>query len=294
MNPDLAGNITGLIAGAGDLPRAVAESAGAIGREVFVLGIEEAFSENPTSHDYCDAMVSLGEIGRAIHLLEAAGCRKVAFGGYLTRPDWTRLRLDDGGAALLPAALAAARQGDDALMRVIAQAFEDRGFNVIGLGDLAPDLIARSGIRGRLAPDEAGYRDMELAWAVAGALGAFDIGQAAAVANGLVLAVEAQEGTDALLARVAGLRQSLRGRPGAPAGILLKRLKPGQDRRLDAPVIGMATLLAAYEAGLAGIAVEAGGTLVLDREALVAEADARGMFLIGIDAQSFPNSCTAL
>lgn len=286
MVPKTGNDITGLIASAGDLPRAAADLARASGRRVYVLGLEEAFAHRPDAARYCDAMVSVGEVTRAMTLLRDAGCQRIAFGGYLSRPDWTRLRLDSGGAALLPAAIEAARKGDDSLLRVIAQACEAHGFTVIGLGELAPELLARPGIWGRIGPDAAACNDIARAWAVAGLLGSFDIGQASVVAHGIVLAVEAQEGTDALLARVAGLAPSLRGHPDSPAGVLLKRMKPGQDRRLDAPVIGVATLRAAHAAGLAGIAVEANGTLIPDREALVAEADALRLFLIGIDAGS--------
>lgn len=284
MIADARGGTTGLIASAGDLPRMAAESARAGGRQVYVLGIEEAFAQTPEAAGWCDGVVSIGEIDTTIALLQDAGCRQVALGGYLSRPDWTKLRLDAGGMAVLPAALAAARQGDDALLRVVAEAFEARGFPVIGLGTLAPDLAAPAGLWGAHAPDDSARGDIARAWAVAGTLGAFDIGQAAVVANGVVLAVEAQEGTDALLSRVTGLGAALRGRPGTLAGILLKRLKPHQDPRLDAPVIGLATLRGAHAAGLAGIATEAGATLVLDRAGLVEEADRVGMFLLGVSA----------
>lgn len=267
-----------LFVGGGGLPDAVCRLAA---QPVLRIALCEAFAEG-TRPEGCTESLSVGEIGRAMEILRAAGCRGVAFAGSLARPDWSQLRLDAAGAALLPQVLAAARLGDDALMRVVAGAFEAAGFPLIGLGTLAPGLVAAVGSLGASAPDSLACSDMAKAWAVAGALGQFDIGQGAVVADGLVLAVEAQEGTDLMLARVRDLPARLRGAPDARKGVLVKRLKPGQDPRLDAPVIGLATLEAAAAAGLSGIAVEAGGALIVDRAALAAAADRAGLFVYGI------------
>jgi hypothetical protein len=183
--------------------------------------------------------------------------------------------------AILPAVMAAAREGDDALLRVLIQAHADAGFSVSGADEIAEGLKAKAGQWGAIAPNEQGRADIKKAAETAAAIGALDIGQGAIVCDGLVLAVEAQEGTDQMLKRVAGLRAEIRGTPEARRGVLVKRAKPIQDRRIDLPIIGLATLENAAAAGLAGIAVEAGGALAIDRDKLIAAADEAGLFLYG-------------
>jgi DUF1009 family protein len=201
----------------------------------------------------------------------------------VARPDFTSLVPDLKGLMLLPKAIAAARKGDDALLRLLVGEFEKAGFAVEGAHEVMEDLSLRAGPLGAHAPSEADLADARKALEVARAIGRLDVGQAAVVAHGLVLAVEAQEGTDAMLARVAELPPHLRGRPGAGVGVLAKAPKPIQETRVDLPTIGLATLQGVARAGLAGIVGEAGRLLVLDREAVIALADELGVFVLGVE-----------
>ncbi len=267
----------GLIAGLGDLPVEVARRALARGRDVFVvrlLGFEE-----PALAGYPGASAGIGQVGHQIKLLRAAGVRDVVFAGVVNRPDFTKLKLDFHGARLLPSVLKAARSGDDALMRVMVRAFEKAGFNVIGAQAVAGDLTERAGTLTRRKPTTEEHRDIRQAAIVAAEIGRLDIGQGCVVCNGLVLAVEAQEGTDLMLARVAQLPANVRGTPERRRGVLLKRPKPIQERRIDLPTIGPKTLDGAAAAGLAGIAIEADGAFIMNRVRLIADADACGMFV---------------
>jgi DUF1009 family protein len=176
----------------------------------------------------------------------------------------------------------AARKGDDALLRFLTAGFEKEGFAIEGAHEVMGELALAAGPLGRCAPAEAHGADIAKAMAVARAIGALDIGQGAVVCDGLVLAVEAQEGTDAMLRRVAELPADLRGTAERRRGVLAKVAKPIQEERIDLPTIGPATVEGAARAGLAGIVGVAGKMLVLDREALVSAADAAGLFVAGV------------
>ena len=201
----------------------------------------------------------------------------------MSRPDFAALIPDIRGLAVLPAAIAAARKGDDALLRLMLGEFEKEGFAIEGATDVVDDLSLATGPLGRIAASEESLADVRRALEVARAIGRLDVGQGAVVCRGLVLAVEAQEGTDAMLSRVAELPVALRGRPGACAGVLAKAPKPIQETRIDLPTIGPATVHAAARAGLAGIVGEAGGLVILNREAVIRLADELGLFILGVE-----------
>src|SRR6185437_14894517 len=171
---------------------------------------------------------------------------------------------------------------DDALLRSVVDMFEREGMRVVGAAEAAPDLIAKAGVFGRVQPNAENTGDIALAFKVARAMGEFDVGQAAIVCANLTLAVEAAEGTDAMIARIVNLPEHLRGTKSKLRGVLVKAPKPIQDGKTDLPVIGVHTVRNAHAAALAGIAVEAGGALIVDREAVVSEADRLGMFVIGV------------
>ena len=205
----------------------------------------------------------------------------MTFVGLVRRPEFRALKLDARATLMMPKVLAAARNGDDALMRVILLEFEREGFRVVGPEAAFGGLLAPAGVLGVHAPDEAMRADVARAAALAEALGAWDVGQGAVVCEGLALALEAAEGTDAMLARVAALPAAIRGVESARRGVLVKRAKPIQDRRIDLPTIGVSTIEGAARAGLAGVAVEAGSALIVDRDAVIARADALGLFVFG-------------
>jgi len=275
-------NKLGLIAGGGTLPVEIAQHCERSGRPLFVIRLK-GFAGTGLA-PYAGAEVGLAEIGKCLKALKRAGCRSICLAGNVARPDFTSLVPDFRGLLLLPQVIAAARKGDDALLRLMVGAFEKEGFDVEGAHEVMDDLSLPAGLLGRHAPSEIDLADARQALEVARAIGGLDIGQAAVVSHGLVLAVEAQEGTDALLDRVAGLPAHLKGRPGAGAGVLAKAPKPIQETRVDLPTIGLATVEGVARAGLSGIVGEAGRLLVLDREAVIELADELGVFILGVEA----------
>jgi DUF1009 family protein len=271
----------GLIAGGGELPRAVAQAVRAAGRDVFVVPLVGSVTEDWV-RDFPHEFLSPGEPGRIVKAMRGAGVSQVLLAGRVDRPKFSEMKLDAKGMLLLPKAIAAARQGDDSLLRFIVGICEDEGFTAVSVAEAAPALVAPDGLLGRVAPDGEHQADILQAFKIVHALGALDVGQAAVVCEGLTLTVEAAEGTDAMLARIPSLRESLRGTADKKRGVLVKALKPTQDRKTDLPVVGVQTVRNAAAAYLAGIALEAGAALVLDKAAVAAEADRLGLFVIGI------------
>ena len=279
----------GIIAGGGALPVslcAACERDDAPFALIRLSGYADAVLGRYPGHD-----CSLAEVGKVVRALHAEGCDAVVMAGLVRRPNLAQLKPDWRGAALLPKVVAAARRGDGALLDVLVETFEAEGFIVVGAEEVAGGLAAPRGPLGANAPTAGDRADIAKAAAVVAALGPFDVGQGAVVRAGLVLAIEAAEGTDLMLARCAALPPEVRGfEPGeAPTrrGVLLKRPKPGQELRVDLPTIGPATVARAAEARLAGIAVEAGVALVLDRASVAREADEAGLFVYGFDASEF-------
>lgn len=271
----------GIIAGGGDLPLRLAESCRSSGHDFHVIGIDGWAGSD--IEVYPHDRIGLGQVGRALSLLQEHSCNSVVIAGYVKRPDFSKLKLDMGGAKILPKVIAAARKGDDALLGVLVDAFEAKGFHVVGAEAIFAELLAEAGSYGALAPDDQAKADILRASELVEALSPFDVGQGAVVCDGLVLGVEAAEGTDAMLTRVAGLPEAIRGTPSNRRGVLVKTPKAGQEKRVDLPTIGLRTVELAAEAGLAGIAIAAGGALFLDREEAIAMADEAGLFLLGID-----------
>lgn len=272
----------GLIAGLGELPVAIAENAVSTGQGVYVLRLK-GFEEPRLSH-YPGTVVGLGEIGAVMDRLKTAGCQEVVFAGNVSRPDFKNLKLDFKGIALLPKVIAEARKGDDALLRVLVNEFEKNGFRVIGSDAAHASLLAPEGHIAGPQPNARDFQDIDVAARVAAAAGALDIGQGCVVCDGLVLAVEAQEGTDEMLRRCANLPEAIRGNSVDRRGVLVKRPKPVQERRIDLPTTGVSTIELAAAAGLAGIAIEAGGALMLNRALMEQRARELGIFILGFSA----------
>jgi DUF1009 family protein len=275
----MSGRKIGIIAGGGELPVLMAEHCAASGQAYFVARISP-FADPALEH-HPGVTLGLGAMGARMAAMREAGCNAIVLIGQVPRVDPRSLELDAGAIAMLPALLQAAPQGDDALLRAVLSEHEKAGFVVIGAEDAMGDLLARPGVWGAHAPSDAHRRDIARAAKVAAATGALDIGQGVVVCDGLVLAVEAQEGTDQMLRRVAELPERLRGTQAARRGVLVKRPKPIQERRIDLPTIGVRTIEGAARAGLSGVAVEAGGALVVRRADVIAAADAAGLFVFG-------------
>jgi DUF1009 family protein len=271
----------GLIAGGGQLPIDVVQSCRASGRPVFVLRLR-GFADAALA-DFPGAEVGIAELGRQLDLLRREGCQAVCFCGIVKRPDFAQLKPDLRAIRSFPAAVAAAAKGDDALLRFLIAEFEKEGFEIEGADEVASNITLAAGPIGAVSPTAEHRDDIRLAVAVAKANGALDVGQGAVVAGGVVLAVEAQEGTDAMLGRCAALPITLRGTPGRRIGVLAKWPKPIQERRIDLPTVGAVPVEGAAAAGLAGIVAEAGATLIIDRSAVIAAADRLGLFVVGLE-----------
>lgn len=273
----------GLIAGGGDLPLHLAAHCRRADRPLFVLRLKGMAAPGLSRYEGAD--VGLAELGRGFKALKEAHCEAVCMAGYVARPDFRNFVPDWRGLISMPGALLAARKGDAALLGFMVGEFEKEGFTVEGAHEVMGELTLQKGALGRTAPAAGDLADIQRAMQVARAIGAMDVGQGAVCCDGLVLAVEAQEGTDAMLRRVADLPSAVRGEPGKPRGVLAKAAKPQQETRVDLPVIGLATLQLAARAGLAGIAGEAGKVLLLDRDKVVQMADELGLFIFGVPAE---------
>lgn len=270
----------GIIAGGGSLPRRVIDSCRATGQPFYVLLLEGQADPNLLeflrAEDLPHGSVRLGAAGKALDLLRKAEVEELVMVGAVKRPGLKDLRPDFKAMSVF-SKFGAAALGDDGLLRAVIKQLETEGFRVRGVEAFVGGILAHSGLYGRHGPDTQAEGDIARGIEVVRALGAVDVGQAAVVQQGIVLGVEAAEGTDALLARCADLR-----RQGA-GGVLVKLKKPQQESRVDLPTLGLKTLEAAVAAGLSGIAFETGSCLVLDAAQLTAVADQAGLFLLGLE-----------
>jgi DUF1009 family protein len=277
----------GILAGGGPFPGQVAAAARAGGRPVFIVGFED-FADPAVIGAYPHAYARLGAAGRILSLLRENAVRDLVLVGPVKRPSLLDLRPDLEGTKILARIGRAAWSGDDGLLAALVRVLAEEGFSVVGAHEILTASVATKGALGALAPDAQARADIARGAQIVRALGALDIGQGCVVQHGFVLAVEAAEGTDRMLARVGELAV-----PG-PGGVLVKLTKPGQELRADMPTIGPRTVTAAAAAGLRGVACEAGGTLLTDRDGCIAEADRLGLFLFGIDADLAEGQGSAL
>jgi len=270
-----------MICGGGSLPLAVADYVAARGRKVVLFPLRGA-AEGTAVERFPHHWLHAGQIGKFMRLARAAGCRDVVFIGALIRPSIWQTRPDFKAICLLPQVLAAFRGGDDHLLSGIGRLLESDGFRLCGAHEVAPEILTPEGVLGRVQPSDLDHADIALGLAYLQAAGPYDIGQAVVVAGRHVLAVEAIEGTDQMLERVVRLRANGRFRSKSGTGVLVKAPKPGQDRRFDLPSIGPLTVGGAARAGLAGIAVVGGSTIMAEPEKLALAADRADIFVVGM------------
>ncbi|MBL8700532.1 MAG: UDP-2,3-diacylglucosamine diphosphatase LpxI [Alphaproteobacteria bacterium] len=263
----------GVLAGGGTLPAAVVAAARAKGRPVFVLAFQ-GHTDPTTVMDVEHAWVRLGDVGETFRRLHEAAVRDICLIGHMRRPTAAELRPDLRGMRLL-ARLGVRAFGDDGLLGGVIREIESEGFRVVGADDVLADILAPEGPVGRVTPSAEDGIDIARGRAVLAALGGVDVGQATIVERGVVLGIEAIEGTDALIDRCSALRREPSG------GVLVKMAKPQQERRVDLPTVGVTTVERVARAGFAGIAIEAGRSLLVDRAAVAAAADAAGLFVVG-------------
>jgi DUF1009 family protein len=273
----------GILAGGGPLPARVATAATSAGRDVFIVGLE-GFADPNVIRAWRHVFIRMGAAGRIIDALKTHGCQDLVLIGPVRRPSFLDIRPDAEGAKLLARIGRAAFAGDDGLLSAVIRVLGEEGFRVLGAHEILNEALGPRGLLSRVAPDANAMADIARGIAVTRALGAVDVGQGCVVGAGVVIAVEAVEGTDAMLARCGPLLDSLG--MAKPAGVLVKSVKPRQDRRADLPTIGPDTVVRAAAAGLCGIAYDAGGTILTEREACIARADELGLFLLGFDPET--------
>ncbi|HKA73147.1 MAG TPA: UDP-2,3-diacylglucosamine diphosphatase LpxI [Xanthobacteraceae bacterium] len=273
----------GIICGGGNFPFVVADAVMRRGRDVVLFAIR-GWADAAATARYPHHWAGLGQFGRFRRLARAAQCRDVVIIGTMLRPSLAQLNPDLATLRYLPRIVRLLRGGDDHLLSGVARIFEENGFKLLGAHEVAPEILVPEGTLGRHRASARDLADMARGIALIRAMGPFDVGQAVVVADNYVLAIEAAEGTDGMLARVAALRHDGRIRLSGRIGVVVKAPKPKQDRRLDLPSIGAGTVAAAAAAGLAGIAVEAEGAITADLEELIKAADAAGLFVVGVPA----------
>jgi Uncharacterized protein conserved in bacteria len=270
----------GIIAGYGDLARDVITSCHAQGRAYFIIAYEGQ-TDPSLVQGHPHGWVTLGKVGKTLKLLHDHHCRCVVMAGYFNRPSWSEMSPDFKGAKLM-ANLIGKPMGDDGLFRVIINFFEAEGFTVLSPEEiLSQPTLMPAGCLTNAEPDHQALVDIERGLKVARALGLVDVGQAVVIQQGLVLGVEALEGSDHLIARCGELQQSQSQRH-LPGGVFVKVVKPNQDTRVDRSVIGPQTVQAAYEAGLRGIAGEANRVILLNQQASIALANQYNIFITGV------------
>ena len=273
----------GLIAAGGVMPFAVADSLTARGINPVLFALRGACDPVGVER-FRHHWISIGQLGKATKLFRAENCRDLVFIGTLVRPALSEVRLDWGTLRVIGRVWAAFRGGDDHLLSGIARILEQDGFRMVGIKDVAPDLLMPEGCLTLEVPDEKAAADIARGREVLRALSPFDIGQATVVIDGHVVGVEDIEGTDGLLTRVARLRAEGRIRTRTARGVLVKAPKSGQDLRFDLPTMGPRTVEGAAAAKLAGIAIVAGNTIVVEPQAVIEAADAAGLFVTGLSA----------
>ncbi len=264
----------GIIAGGGQAPRQVIGACQAKARPFFVFCLE-GFAATDLAQDLPHAVVALGSLQKLKDICAREAISEIVMIGHVRRPSIMELKPDWLALKVLTK-IGLTSLGDDGLLRNVGKVLEEEcGVRMIGVADVMADLLAPEGVLTKQVPSEQDQADIARGIEVAGNLGLLDVGQAAVIQQGIVLGVEAVEGTAELIVR-AGLAR----REGG-GGVLVKRAKPQQDRRYDLPTIGPDTVNQVHEAGLAGIAVEAGRSLIVEKDKAIARANELGLFIVG-------------
>ena len=264
----------GLIAGGGMMPVEIIRHCNNTGREIFVVGLE-SFAHEEQLKEAPHIFAKIGEAGKILKAFKKNNVCEIVLAGGIKRPSFKEM-IPDWEGMKIAAKLAVKKMSDDKLFRAVMDEIESHGFKVVGIEEVVPEMMFSEGIYGKVKPSGEDMDDIRRGITVAKALGAVDVGQAVVVQEGMVLAVEAIEGTDMMLSRAATVKKE------GKAPVMVKVLKPGQDMRTDLPAMGLQTVEQLKKYGMGGIAVEAGGILLIEREAVIEMADREGIFIIGI------------
>ncbi len=281
MAPTSRQSPVAIVAGGGRLPIDLAASLKRAGRGPVVFAIDGEAA--PEIREFKPYWIGWGHIGRILTLLKQHQCRDLVLIGSITRrPDYRSVVGDLGTLKRLPRILAALVGGDNTVLEGVIGLIEQDGFRVVGAHELAPDLLAPPGTLTKIKPSRKTMKDAEFGLLAVHRLGEFDIGQSVVVIGRRIAAVEAAEGTDDMLARIATLREAGRIYRKTGEGVFVKATKPGQDLRVDLPTIGPDTIDRVHKAGLAGLVIEANRVLIAERDRVIDRANALGLFLHGI------------
>jgi len=264
----------GMIAGGGMMPIEIIRHCNTTGREIFVIGLE-SFADEEQLREAPHTFARIGEAGKIVKTFKNQNVYEIVLAGGIKRPSFKEM-IPDWEGMKIAAKLAVKKMSDDSLFRAVMNEIEARGFKVVGIEEVVPDMMFQEGIYGKVKPSIEDMDDIRRGITVAKALGAVDVGQAVVVQEGMVLAVEAIEGTDMMLSRAATVKKE------GKAPVMVKVLKPGQDKRVDLPAMGLQTIEQLKKYGMGGMAVEAGGILLIERDAVIKMADREGIFIIGI------------
>ncbi|MFK7902634.1 MAG: LpxI family protein [Nitratireductor sp.] len=274
-----------IIAGNGVLPIYIRDELISQNLNPLLIGVHNEISNKLVKK--ADAVLTFGQVGKLFEILSANSVDRVIFAGGITkRPDYKNLKLDMLTIKELPKLLKIVLGGDNSVLTKISKYFETRNIDVVGSHEIVPRLIANQGVIAGKFSKRSAMANVQLAVESAKTIGGLDIGQASVAEDGRVIALEAVEGTDAMLARVAKLRRDGRLHATPKIAVLAKMLKPEQDMRADLPAIGPKTVENVHKAGLKGIVVEAGKALILDRNATVKKAAELGIFIYGFDYET--------
>lgn len=277
ITSEASSNTIGLLAGGGDLPKEIIDACNTDKQKVYVLAFEgeaDKFAISHAPHEW----VGIGQVGKWIKILKKKGIKDIVLAGKVKRPSIADLKLDFSGARLLSRILSNKYQGDNALFMTIIHFLEQSGFNILGIDKAFKSLLTPYGLLTENKPDQSAIDDIFTGVKAAKLLGQADIGQAVVTQRGVILGVEAVEGTDALIQRTNSLRDK-----STKAPILIKMTKPKQDTRIDLPTIGITTVENAHKNGIRGLALESKGTLIVNKNAVITRANQLGIFIVGID-----------
>ena len=273
----------GIVAGRGQLPLQVIKACQEKKRPFYVLALKEHAEPELYGDDLPISWIRLGDVGKAIKIAHDNGVEEIVMIGAVRRPSFSEIRPDWRGVKFFAKAGLKAL-GDDGILKAAIDEIEKEGFSVIGAHEVLDNALSTFGLYGKVKPDKQALKDIAKGYQIAKVLGQADVGQSVVIADGLVLGVEAIEGTDALIMRSTSLARS-KVKP-----VLVKVKKPTQETRADLPTIGTQTIINAYSAGFAGIAIEAGSTFVVDKADVVKKADELGLFVLGIDETCLKNA----
>lgn len=266
-----------IIAGRGDLPALLIDAAIAQGRDIFILAIRgDTNPEIVTPHPH--RWIEMANIASTLEILKAEQIKELVMAGGLSRPSLKALRPNAVTARLIARIGKSFFGGDDSLLKAVVSVFEEEGIRVIGAEDLLHDLLAPEGLLTTAQPTTQAAEDIKRGIDLMRDIGRLDIGQGLIICNGQVIGVEALEGTDALIARCGELMAA---RGETYRGVLVKIKKPSQESRVDLPSIGPKTITHLQQWGFAGVAVEAGGALLIRKTEMIALANQHQCFILG-------------